>query len=350
MIRRSVHALGSLLLLACGPTETGSADEVSATTTEALRRDKRPKPGPAPDPSLAALPECTAGVVAAFTVEAMQPTQRGSDAYQVPTATRLVAIESSIRALLAGDAAGALTWADAADYSLCRGTGAEASLALWKPPAGAGQAQFAYRAGAARQAILEVPHPLFDLQTLDEGRHLFERLGARALIASGTHRCANSSSSGCSGTTTACDSAGGPYRISDMAHTEESAFHAAHRAFAEHFAQDWVFGVHGSGTTGVSVSDGTTFATDSSAPSAKVASALAARFAGVTSCNDFGGVPFSVRLCGTTDVQGRHLNASELACTVAASSSSRRFVHLEQSREVRDAKELVGDALDSVVP
>jgi hypothetical protein len=157
----------------------------------------------------------------------------------------------------------------------------------------------------------EAPHSLHDTGTLEQARDLFTGLGARVLVVSGTHRCANAAASGRSGTTAVCDGTSGPFRVSDMAHTEQSAFHAAHRALAEHFGAD----------------------------------------SGVTTCNAFpGSVPWADRLCGTSDVQGRHVNGASPACIQAAPAGAGRFIHLEQSRAVRTEPTSVRAALDAVLP
>lgn len=286
----------------------------------------------------------------AFTREQIAPPTADSNRYTVPSAGRRVALESSIVSFLAGDIASATAWAISAEYLLCRGTEEQSDLVLWRPPAGEGQARIVLRAGPARPLIFEAPHPFYDSGTLEQAAYLFDRLDARVLIVSGTHRCANEESSGCNGTTTACGGTG-PFRISDMAHTEESLFHTAHRTFAEHFGSDWVVGLHGMGAGGASVSDGTKDPTSATSPAAKVASALAARFDGVSTCNSYsGGVPVDSHLCGTTDVQGRHLNGVSNACTQEAGAASQRFVHLEQSRAVRGALSEVAAAFESVAP
>ena len=52
----------------------------------------------------------------------------------------------------------------------------------------------------ARNVIVEVPHPIFDINTPEEGSDIFQGLAARALFIAGTHRCANpDTQSGCSG-------------------------------------------------------------------------------------------------------------------------------------------------------
>ncbi len=317
-----------------------------------------PAQGPAlPGDPLANLAVCPNGVMAEISLDALQPPKAGSNGYRVPAAGRLVSLEASLVALLAGDGAQAQTYAATAEYLLCRGEGEESGLVLWRAPAGEGQARIVLRTGPSRPAIFEAPHPLHDSGTLEQARELFTTLSARALIVSGSHRCANSEASGCSGSTSTCGGASGPFRVSDAAHSEHSAFHTAHRALAEHFSDHWVVGVHGMGSAGASVSDGTDYPVTPAAPSAKLALALSERFSDVTTCNPIAGegegntiLPVADRLCGTTDVQGRHLNGVALACTEKAPSASGRFVHLEQSKAVRAANGQVAAALDEVLP
>ncbi len=368
----------SLALSACGPVDEGSAGvsdqqglsrgdasppggNTEESPTEAPDAPGRPTekveeawpsiPAQAPADPLAALPVCTeGGVLAAITKSAIKLPQANSNAYRVPEGARLMALEASFASLLGGDVSSARTYAATAEYTLCRGEGEESQLVLWKAAPGEGQARIVLRTGKARPAIFEAPHPLHDAGTMEQSLALFQRLDARALIVSGTHRCANAEPSGCSGTTTACGGEG-PFRISDAAHAERSAFQTAHRALSDHFADHLVIGVHGMGGTGASVSDGTTLPTTADSPSAKLAARLAESFGNVTTCNAFsGGPPRQNRLCGTTDVQGRHLNGVLLACTEGAPKSSGRFIHLEQAPEVRAGLDAVTGALDSVIP
>ena len=77
--------------------------------------------------------------------------------------------------------------------------------------------------------IIEVPHPVADWFTDPQAVTIFRQSRARALLVAGTHRCANSDYSTCTGQTWAC----GPleaYRVSDAAHTAQSMFQATHRA------------------------------------------------------------------------------------------------------------------------
>ncbi len=301
----------------------------------------------------ATLPECDGEPGDVFTKAAIAPLASGSNDYQPPTEAALAAARNSIQALLAGDPETTLSEAAAAGYEVCQSGAADEATVIWTPAAtGAGHARWALRLGAAREVIVESPHVVYDLDTLDEARLLFEALPTRALLASGTHRCANDAPAGCSGTTSACSVEAEPYRESDMAHTEASFYQAAHEALSEALPSTWVISVHGFGQDGASLSDGTTGATDPGAPVATLAGALAEAFPGeyITTCNPYEGAVHDVRLCGTSNTQGRHLNGSPAPCTTAASSASGRFIHLEQSKVIRASPELVAGALSAVAP
>ncbi|MCP4501395.1 MAG: hypothetical protein GY822_15660 [Deltaproteobacteria bacterium] len=56
----------------------------------------------------------------------------------------------------------------------------------------------------------------------------------------------------------------------------------------------------------------------------------------VTTCNDLENAPHEVRLCGTTNVQGRHLNYVVSSCTSGSTNASGRFIHIEQSLSLRE--------------
>src|SRR5205807_159445 len=62
-----------------------------------------------------------------------------------------------------------------------------------------------------------------------EAAILFERLGAKALVFAGAHRCADTTPSGCH-STKQCSSSGVPF-TSDLAHATTNALNAVHLAF-----------------------------------------------------------------------------------------------------------------------
>ena len=310
------------------------------------------------------LPPCSGGVVTAFVESEIAPPASGSDGYAVPSPDVLQAMRASLEALASGDYGQALAQASLVQYELCRGQDEEQGTALWRPdrqpeiPGGepgpsSGRTLFAWRAVEARPLVVEVPHPWFEAGTLEEGIAMFHELQARALVVSGTHRCANAAESNCDGTTGVCGGPAdtSPYRQSDMAHTDASLFHVIHEALADTYENDWFVSLHGMGDVGISISDGTQLDTSLGTPVAEFGAALMAQFPGlVTTCNDWPGALWQTRLCGTTNVQGRYINGVEGVCTEAAAASSGRFIHLEQDADVRDQIELVVGALDSVLP
>jgi hypothetical protein len=351
IVRASIAA-ALAVVAACGGS-SGAMDVGDAAAADG--RAAGPDGGDSSVDPLAELDVCEDGVAALLRATETTLPRANTNGYVAPTAARLEAVRRSIGALLSGDARQALTDARIAGYGLCRA----GAVALSRPlVATEGAASFAWRTSGARPVIVEAPHPLSDLLTLGQAVDLFESLNARAIVTSGSHRCANDSASPCSGTTDACSTGTSQsFRESDMAHVDGSFFQVAHVALAEHAADDLVVAVHGSADPGVSLSDGSTFATTANSPVARLAAELVTRFQGsplaaepITTCNSYPGAPaVDERLCGTTDVQGRHLNGSANACAAAATAASGRFLHMEQSRAVRDQPTIVAAALDAVV-
>jgi hypothetical protein len=281
---------------------------------------------------LAALPPSDGSIAAAFDRAAMKPPARGSDAYVAPDEETREAIGDAIRGVLAGgDPVPALERGALAGYEVC----GEEEVVLFRPvKAGLGQPVFAIRTGVASPLIVEVPHTAFDYGTLEQGRRIFEELGARALIAAGVHRYASPRASPCDGAT----------GEADMAHATDTVFHRAHELLAEHYAGDYVVSLHGMGGRGVIVSDGTGVQTSSSA-----ASRLVGELGGLLAEEKVAGCRAPSELCGTTNAQGRHVNGSEDACRENAPGSSGRFIHLEQSPAVRKNPAPVIEALRRVL-
>lgn len=287
-------------------------------------------------------------------MDAIMPPPEGSDLYRVADDVDRASVRASVNAWFDGDAAAALNEAEQAGYDLCRGADSEGDWVLWSPASsGAGWALWAVNGHPdARGLIVEVPHPEHDLDTLSQGVDLVRSLNARALITSGTHRCANTTASSCSGQTQVCGDSLVAYRDSDMAHTLASRFQAAHEAIAKHYSDDLVVSLHGFSDDGVSLSNGTTEPISDQDPVARLAGALEAGLPEeqITTCNAYNGGTRETRLCGTTNVQGRHLNGSSNACTVAAQTASQRFIHMEQSLTVRqNAQTAIGAAFEQLL-
>jgi len=299
-----------------------------------------------------ALPACETGVIGAFTEHEIDPPQPDSEGYVPPSTDALQQMRDTLQSLLAGDHEAALAGAAQLEYELCAGLGDEEGLVLMRPRArGAGHALFAWRTQGARPLILGSPHSWLELGTLDECVDAFQQIGARLLIATGTHRCANAAPAGCDGSTEVCG-AYEPYRESDMAHVVDGHYQVFHEVFADHFADDWVLSVHGFPFFGISVSNGTHDAAAEGTPVALFGAALMEQYPdeNVTSCSAWPGADVDYRYCGTTNVQGRYVNGSPDPCDEGADTASERFIHLEQFFTIWLDPQPVIDALDSVVP
>ena len=349
--------LASISCCDCRDDDTGPLDDDSAVTDDdsASSDDDDttwttvPEPGPL---DVTLYSACSGGVVAAFEAEAIGAPGAGSEGYSTPPQTTLDAVRGSLTAALAGDRAGAEEALAGTGFEVCRGTGGEAGLLLWRPTeAGTGQPRFVLRTSNARPLILGAPHPVFELETLSESVLLFAQLQARALIVAGAHRCANAASSPCEGTTDVCSGDEEAFRDSDMAHVSDSVFQVAHEVLADAFPTDWALGIHGMEADGISVSDGTEEASSDDAAAAVIGSALMAQFPEeqVTSCNEWSGAVVEDRYCGEFNVQGRYVNGSTFPCSIQAPGSSGRFVHIEQSQAVREQAASVAQAIETAL-
>jgi hypothetical protein len=98
-----------------------------------------------------------------------------------------------------------------------------------------GQGLFLLRRTPRAEVVVEVPHRCFDRHTGAIGLALFEYLQARALLINTVHRYRAAG----------CDRAGLTKRCaSDLAHRDDSVFHAVHRGLVEG-RRCWVVALHG---------------------------------------------------------------------------------------------------------
>lgn len=206
------------------------------------------------------------------------------------------------------------------------------------------------RPWAGRPLILEVPHPRLDLSTPAEGAKLLKQTDARFLLLAGAHRCANSSPSGCDGETTVCEGAMTPYPVSDMAHNTGTPFDIAHRTLQEAHPERIAVSLHGNGRTSTCgdlfLSAGV--AGKSTALVRAIANAVPAS-TGLEVATEGPGA--TCPLAGTTNVQGRWSNGAAKPCTGEAGQPSGRFLHVEQSLELReDHASVLAEALREAVP
>jgi hypothetical protein len=193
---------------------------------------------------------------------------------------------------------------------------------------------------AHREVLLEAPHVRFEPGTGEQAVTLLRDLHGRAAIVSGAHRCASRSYTSCDGKTAVCGSLEA-YRDSDAGHNTNTFFNVAHTTFANLWSQAIVVSLHGmkedpGAATQMIVSNGIHGEDKTQETAAtKLRLALGRSFASpgtVVDCNHPPDNVFQYRkLCGFTNVQGRHVNGGVDACSQSVERGTGRFVHLEQT-------------------
>jgi hypothetical protein len=280
--------------------------------------------------------------------------QKGSGGYVPPTNTEKIIFRSALTSLLKGKVSKAQKSLSPIEIEIVYftdTTGITFYLIREKldiTPRGWGL--YAINPNSTRNIILEIPHPVADSETESEGASFFLGLSARALLISSTHRCANTQSSPCSGTTNACNDLSlqeEPYRISDAAHSKKQLFQVAHEVLLDSNPTLVAVALHGFSQSGSDpyafVSDGTKDVGSATNLANQFASLLIATTGlanAAQSCND-GSI--GARLCGTEDIQGRYANGSPNPCLSDALTATGRFLHIEQSLDFRT----VGGAVES---
>jgi hypothetical protein len=168
-----------------------------------------------------------------------------SEGLRIPTEAQMAAWEELVHAVLQGEipAACQIIHSQGFPYHLVYFTDVRNNRERYwmlreDAPVSTGWGTYVFRTAGNSQdlaeqfpLIIEVPHPVADWFTDPQAVTIFRQSRARALLVAGTHRCANSDFSTCTGQTWAC----GPleaYRVSDAAHTTQSMFQATHRALS----------------------------------------------------------------------------------------------------------------------
>ncbi|MGW9685486.1 fibronectin type III domain-containing protein [Flagellimonas sp. 2504JD1-5] len=182
--------------------------------------------------------------------------------------------------------------------------------------------------------VLQAPHIKNDINTGKQAVHCFKNNVAKAVFISGTHRCNHNTASSCSGTTSTCNSGSEPYRISDLAHNTTSVFQKTTENVFNAIANTVFVQLHGFGKKAsdpyVILSNGTreTPATDYAAD---LRDALLVEDASLTFKIAHIDTDWT-RLIGFTNTQGRLINNSADPCSVSATGTTGRFIHVEQER------------------
>ena len=160
----------------------------------------------------------------------------GSDSglYVAPTSQQLSDFRSLASSLFNNDLASAEAQAASLDYQLVQfndsGTGRSYYL-LREPTVGGtatrGWGSFALSSNFSGNALVQVPHPLFDTNTESMGAWVFQRAAARGFLMAGAHRNANG------------------FGTADVARLPESVFHVVHEVWSGPAASVTAWQLHG---------------------------------------------------------------------------------------------------------
>src|SRR5262245_13949474 len=136
-----------------------------------------------------------------------------SQAYVPPTRTETITFRTALTALLKSRVARAHRYLSRINMEVVnfQDTTTGITFYLLREKSGVrprGWGLYAINLHGTRSIVIETPHPTADSGTEVEGAAFFLGLSARALLIAGTHRCANTQVSPCSGTTSACSDTG----------------------------------------------------------------------------------------------------------------------------------------------
>jgi hypothetical protein len=271
------------------------------------------------------------------------PGDSGDD-YSEPSASDLVIWEECINALLNADLTTARTKADLVDYKIVTYTDTGSvgkTVHILERTAGSTNhwGTYVFDDSLETDVVIQAPHAIFDFNTGKQAIYCFRNLQVAFLFLNGTHRCNHSQTSTCSGTTAVCGGASMPFRISDLAHTVNSAWQKATEIVYDRLDESIFVQLHGftklPSDPYVILSNGTNI-TPSGADN--VATFRDFLF------NEDNTLTFKIahldnwtRLVGFTNTQGRYINQSSDPCTSSATMTADRFVHVEQEKtKLRD--------------
>ncbi len=181
--------------------------------------------------------------------------------------------------------------------------------------------------------VIMAPHSKYDTNTGREAVFCFKNSLARAVFINGTHRCNSGDESSCSGTTSACGTSE-PFRISDMAHTTTSMFQSVTKTVYNSVSSSVFIQLHGFSKQAsdpfVIMSNGTR-ETPTTDYATLIKDALLIEDNSLTFKLAHIDTNWT-RLIGFTNTQGRFINNSPDACSDSATTTTGRFIHIEQEK------------------
>ncbi len=285
------------------------------------------------------------------------PSTYGGNEYQPPSTSDLNIWGNAVTNILQGNYSSAHSTADGIGYRVVEYTDNSVNpnkkyYILEKKSSSANYwGMFIYNPIAARTKLfIQSPHPKYDLNTGKQGFYIFKNQSCRAFFVSGTHRCNNSTSTTCSGTSTVCTEQNDPYKISDQAHVVNGTLQRATEILNSTITNLVVIQVHGfsqdSGDPDLIISNGTRYT-----PNPDHIVSLKDNLLSIDNTLTFKIAHLDqtwTKLIATVNTQGRLLNGSGDPCSQSATATSGRFIHVEQSLALRNtdaARKKLSDAI-----
>jgi len=202
--------------------------------------------------------------------------------------------------------------------------------------------------------VLAAPHILHDQNTGYQAAYAFRQNVPKALFISGAHRCNREESSPCSGTSRACSSSLAPYRVSDVPHMVNSAFQRTTEVMFDRLPNSVFVQLHGfdkEPTDPYLIMSNGTNKTPQTDYVVLLRNALLAEDNSLTFKIPHIDVNWT-RYAAFDNTQGRYINGSPSPCSVPATNTTGRFVHIEQERSKLRANEAgwakISNALEKV--
>ncbi|MGA9575886.1 MAG: hypothetical protein WBS20_18230 [Lysobacterales bacterium] len=280
--------------------------------------------------------------------------------FKVPSAGQLIEFENVVRLVLQGDYALASDAAQPLGYELVAYTDSVSAKLFYllreinpiPSPLANGGGTYVFYPSATYNVVISAPHPRSDLNTNKEAITTFLSTDVGYLMMAGAHRRSHPDASSCQDVS--------DYRQSDAVHNTAHYFYVAHKAVEDFdntvhtielhgFSSDSLATIASQCDTGgnpavANISD--TFP-DNSPEEATLMHALSTALeegGEISACIystllDTGpGDRYTRILGGTTNTAGRYTNGSTSVCDQAAltENNSHRYVHVEQSRDVRE--------------
>ena len=275
------------------------------------------------------------------------PGDSGND-YKIPTSVELISWENCLNALngVNFDLALARSHADAVNYEIVLYTDTaflpstvDYYVLKEKTAATNHWGTYVFTIGSSNQMVIQAPHSSFDFNTGKQAIYNFVRLHNFGLFLNGTHRCNHDQASTCSGTTSVCSGSSEAFKVSDLAHNENSIWQKTTEIIYDSYPESVFVQLHGFTKLAtdpyVILSNGTDQTPTGEDYTVQLKDQLIAQDPSLTF--KIAHIDNWTRLVGFTNTQGRYINQSSDPCSSSATSTTGRFVHVEQEKtKLRD--------------